>query len=167
LINMSFQRGNPRIMTTCSPEAALGGPIAAIVSDIIHIDVTARNCIWRLTRQRLSQRLAAYIPLPPIYESAYMQVHCAGRLGIAGANTIRELQGQVMAVGRVFADNGRTLAPKARISLMTTISAGRLVQSVAARCNSFVLHPVDFSAASRRYEREQAPAAKTPCAVAH
>jgi len=53
-----------------SPEAALGGPIAAIrEGDIIHIDVTTRKLHLEIDPATLSQRLAAYIPLPPIYDS--------------------------------------------------------------------------------------------------
>ena len=53
-----------------SPEAALGGPIAAIhEGDVIHVDVTARTLRVEVDDATLKQRLAEYVPLPPIYSS--------------------------------------------------------------------------------------------------
>jgi dihydroxy-acid dehydratase len=53
-----------------SPEAALGGPIAAVEDgDMIHIDVTARKIEVELDAATLKQRLAKCTPKPPIYRS--------------------------------------------------------------------------------------------------
>jgi dihydroxy-acid dehydratase len=53
-----------------SPEAALGGPIAAVRDgDIIHIDVTARKIDAELDAATLAQRIKEYVPLPPAYRS--------------------------------------------------------------------------------------------------
>jgi len=53
-----------------SPEAALGGPIAAIhEGDTIHIDITARTLQVEVDDATLALRLAKYVPLPPIYRS--------------------------------------------------------------------------------------------------
>jgi dihydroxy-acid dehydratase len=53
-----------------SPEAALGGPIAAIRDgDIIHIDVNARSIEAEIDGATLEQRLKAYTPKPPAYRS--------------------------------------------------------------------------------------------------
>jgi dihydroxy-acid dehydratase len=53
-----------------SPEAALGGPIAAIhEGDTIHIDITARTLQVEVDDATLRQRLAKYVPLPPVYRS--------------------------------------------------------------------------------------------------
>jgi len=53
-----------------SPEAALGGPIAAVEDgDMIHIDVTARKIAVELDDATLKQRLAKCTPKPPTYRS--------------------------------------------------------------------------------------------------
>ncbi len=53
-----------------SPEAALGGPIAAVQDgDIVHIDVTARKIAVELDDATLKQRLAKCTPKPPTYRS--------------------------------------------------------------------------------------------------
>ncbi len=51
-----------------SPEAALGGPIAAILDgDVIHIDVSARSINFAVDPATLTQRLDQYVPKPAIY----------------------------------------------------------------------------------------------------
>ena len=58
------------MMGHVSPEAALGGPIAAIHDgDIIHIDVTTRKIELELDPALLQQRLCQVVPRPPIYRS--------------------------------------------------------------------------------------------------
>ena len=53
-----------------SPEAALGGPIAAIhEGDIIRIDITARKIEIDVDPATLQQRLGQCVPRPPIYRS--------------------------------------------------------------------------------------------------
>jgi dihydroxy-acid dehydratase len=53
-----------------SPEAALGGPIAAIHDgDIISIDITTRKIEVDVDPATLQQRLAACVPKPPVYRS--------------------------------------------------------------------------------------------------
>jgi len=53
-----------------SPEAALGGPIAAIHDgDTISIDITARKIELAVDPATLQQRLAACVPKPPVYRS--------------------------------------------------------------------------------------------------
>src|SRR6266542_3732274 len=53
-----------------SPEAALGGPIAAVEDgDMVHIDVTARKIAVELDDATLKQRLAQCTPKPPTYRS--------------------------------------------------------------------------------------------------
>lgn len=51
-----------------SPEAALGGAIAALRDgDIIHIDIAARKIEVKLDEATLKQRLGEYVPHPPLY----------------------------------------------------------------------------------------------------
>jgi dihydroxy-acid dehydratase len=58
------------MMGHVSPEAALGGPIAAIhEGDIIHIDVTARKLEVDVDPATLQKRLSNRVPKPPIYRS--------------------------------------------------------------------------------------------------
>jgi len=58
------------MMGHVSPEAALGGPIAAIhEGDIIRIDITARKIEVDVDAVTLKRRLDARIPKPPIYRS--------------------------------------------------------------------------------------------------
>jgi dihydroxy-acid dehydratase len=53
-----------------SPEAALGGPIAAVEDgDMVHIDVTARKIAVEIDDATLKQRLAKCTPKPPTYRS--------------------------------------------------------------------------------------------------
>jgi dihydroxy-acid dehydratase len=53
-----------------SPEAALGGPIAAIhEGEIIHIDVTTRKVEVEVDAATLQQRLNELVPKPPNYRS--------------------------------------------------------------------------------------------------
>jgi dihydroxy-acid dehydratase len=53
-----------------SPEAALGGPIAAIhEGDVIHIDIATRKLEVEVDPATLQQRLSQYVPRPPIYRS--------------------------------------------------------------------------------------------------
>jgi dihydroxy-acid dehydratase len=58
------------MMGHVSAEAALGGPIAAILEgDIIHIDVTTRRIELDVDPAILQQRLSRCVPRPPIYNS--------------------------------------------------------------------------------------------------
>jgi dihydroxy-acid dehydratase len=58
------------MMGHVSPEAALGGPIAAIhEGDIIHIDITSRKIHVDVDPATLKRRLDERIPKPPIYHS--------------------------------------------------------------------------------------------------
>jgi dihydroxy-acid dehydratase len=58
------------MMGHVSPEAALGGPIAAIhEGDIIHIDITARRIEVDVDPATLQRRLDERIPMEPIYRS--------------------------------------------------------------------------------------------------
>jgi dihydroxy-acid dehydratase len=53
-----------------SPEAALGGPIAAIhEGDVIHIDIATRKLEVEVDPATLQQRLSQYLPRPPVYRS--------------------------------------------------------------------------------------------------
>jgi dihydroxy-acid dehydratase len=58
------------MMGHVSPEAALGGPIAAICDgDIIHIDITNRKIEVAVDAATLQQRLDKCVPKPPVYRS--------------------------------------------------------------------------------------------------
>jgi dihydroxy-acid dehydratase len=58
------------MMGHVSPEAALGGPIAAIQEgDIIHIDITTRKVEVEVDPATLQKRLSQYVPKPSIYRS--------------------------------------------------------------------------------------------------
>jgi dihydroxy-acid dehydratase len=58
------------MMGHVSPEAALGGPIAAIRDgDIIHIDATTRKIDVEVDAATLEQRLSQCVPKPTIYRS--------------------------------------------------------------------------------------------------
>jgi dihydroxy-acid dehydratase len=53
-----------------SPEAALGGPIAAVHDgDIIHIDINTRKIEVEVDAATLAQRLSQVVPKPPTYRS--------------------------------------------------------------------------------------------------
>jgi dihydroxy-acid dehydratase len=66
------------MMGHVSPEAALGGPIAAILDgDIIHIDVTTRKIELDLDPATLEQRLSQCVPRPPIYRSGVFAKYTA------------------------------------------------------------------------------------------
>lgn len=56
-----------------APEAAKGGPIAAIQNgDLIHIDITARRLDVELSEQEIQGRLAKWTPPAPRYTTGVM-----------------------------------------------------------------------------------------------
>jgi dihydroxy-acid dehydratase len=66
------------MMGHVSPEAALGGPIAAVrEGDIIHIDVNQRLLEVELSDGELQQRLKAWKPRPPRYPSGVFAKYAA------------------------------------------------------------------------------------------
>jgi len=66
------------MMGHVSPEAALGGPIAAVQeNDTIHIDVLARILEVDISDATLQQRLAARKPRPPHYRSGVFAKYAA------------------------------------------------------------------------------------------
>lgn len=74
-----------------SPEAAAGGPIAALVDgDRIHIDMHARVLHVDLTDEEIAQRLAVLQPRPPRVKSSWLRRYAAL---VTSANT-----GAVLAV---------------------------------------------------------------------
>jgi dihydroxy-acid dehydratase len=55
-----------------SPEAAIGGPLAAVqTGDEIELDVPGRKIELRLPPEEIKRRLAAYKPAPPAYRRGY------------------------------------------------------------------------------------------------
>ncbi len=61
-----------------APEAALGGPIAALhEGDVLHIDVNRRTLEVELNDSTLHQRLAAWKPMPPRYPSGVFAKYAA------------------------------------------------------------------------------------------
>jgi dihydroxy-acid dehydratase len=61
-----------------SPEAALGGPIAAIRDgDIIRFDVTTRTLEVELTPQQIADRMKAWKPQPPRYATGVFAKYAA------------------------------------------------------------------------------------------
>jgi len=61
-----------------APEAALGGPIAALhEGDTVHIDVNQRTLEVELSDSTLRQRLAAWRPMPPRYPSGVFAKYAA------------------------------------------------------------------------------------------
>jgi dihydroxy-acid dehydratase len=61
-----------------APEAALGGPIAAVhEGDMIHIDVTKRTAEVEISESVLQQRLASWKPRPPRYTSGVFAKYAA------------------------------------------------------------------------------------------
>ena len=61
-----------------APEAALGGPIAALrEGDVLHIDVNQRTLEVELSDSTLRQRLAAWRPMPPRYPSGVFAKYAA------------------------------------------------------------------------------------------
>src|SRR5713101_3902747 len=61
-----------------APEAALGGPIAALhEGDMVHIDVNQRTLEVELSDSTLRQRLAAWKPMPPRYPSGVFAKYAA------------------------------------------------------------------------------------------
>jgi dihydroxy-acid dehydratase len=81
-----------------SPEAALGGPIAAIrEGDIIHIDIATRKLEVEADPVTLQQRLSQYIARPPLYRSGVYAKYTAlvasasqGAVTNPGALAVRE-----------------------------------------------------------------------------
>lgn len=66
------------MMGHVSPEAALGGPIAAVhEGDIIHIDVNQRVLEVDVSDATLKERLAAYKPRPAMYRSGVFAKYAA------------------------------------------------------------------------------------------
>ena len=66
------------MMGHVSPEAALGGPIAAVQEgDIIHIDVNQRVLEVDVSDATLKERLAAYKPRPAMYRSGVFAKYAA------------------------------------------------------------------------------------------
>ena len=62
-----------------APEAAQGGPIAAIGDgDTIILDVDARRLDLALSDEEIAKRVAAYEPPPPLYERGVMAKYAAG-----------------------------------------------------------------------------------------
>src|SRR5262249_58592678 len=58
------------MMGHVSPEAALGGPIAAVhEGDMIHLDVNQRALGVDISDATIKQRLAAYKPRAPLYRT--------------------------------------------------------------------------------------------------
>jgi dihydroxy-acid dehydratase len=56
----------------CSPEAAIGGPLALVrTGDIITVDVPARTIHLNISDAELAARRAAWTPPPPRYERGY------------------------------------------------------------------------------------------------
>jgi dihydroxy-acid dehydratase len=56
-----------------APEAAKGGPIAAIRNgDLIHLDITARRLDVELSDQDIQARLAKWTPPAPRYTTGVM-----------------------------------------------------------------------------------------------
>jgi dihydroxy-acid dehydratase len=61
-----------------APEAAKGGPIAAIrEGDEITVDIDARRLDIALSEQEIAQRIAEYEPPPPLYERGVMAKYAA------------------------------------------------------------------------------------------
>jgi dihydroxy-acid dehydratase len=66
------------MMGHVSPEAALGGPIAAVhEGDMIHIDVNLRVLEVDISDATLKQRLAAYKPRPALYRAGVFAKYAA------------------------------------------------------------------------------------------
>ena len=56
----------------CSPEAAIGGPLALVkTGDRITVDVPARTIHLEISEDEMAQRKAAWTPPPPRYERGY------------------------------------------------------------------------------------------------
>ena len=56
-----------------APEAASGGPIAAVrEGDIISVDAAARSITLNVSNDQIAARLAAWVPPPPRYPGGVM-----------------------------------------------------------------------------------------------
>jgi dihydroxyacid dehydratase/phosphogluconate dehydratase len=56
----------------CSPEAAVGGPLALVqTGDTISVDVPARTIHLDVSNEELARRKAAWLPPPALYERGY------------------------------------------------------------------------------------------------
>jgi dihydroxy-acid dehydratase len=61
-----------------SPEAAHGGPVAALVDgDVIEIDVQARELRVNLSQEEIEKRLAGWTPPPPRYKTGVLAKYAA------------------------------------------------------------------------------------------
>jgi len=66
------------MMGHVSPEAALGGPIAAVhEGDIIHIDVTKQLLEVDISDEEMKRRLGSWKPMPPKYTSGVFSKYAA------------------------------------------------------------------------------------------
>ena len=70
-----------------SPEAALGGPIAAIhEGDIIRIDITARKIEIASIRNSPTAPGPVRSPSANLSQRCLCEIHCAGGVGVAGCH---------------------------------------------------------------------------------
>jgi dihydroxy-acid dehydratase len=66
------------MMGHVSPEAALGGPIAAVhEGDMIHIDINQRMLEADISDATFKQRLASYKPRAPLYRNGVFAKYAA------------------------------------------------------------------------------------------
>ena len=72
-----------------SPEAAAGGPLAVVQNgDFIELDVPNRRLHLDISDEELAARLAAWVPIHPLYESGYGWLH---QRHVEGADTGADL----------------------------------------------------------------------------
>ena len=96
-----------------APEAAHGGPIAALrEGDIVRFDIEARTLSVDLSDEELAARMAALTPVPLRCPPAFRQVRAAGLVGRAGSGHV----GRRAASGSGFGPTGDGLQQRSKPS---------------------------------------------------
>jgi hypothetical protein len=120
-----------------SPEAAVGGPIAALRDgDLVEIDADAGRLSVRLSRGELAKRLARWSPPPPRYTAGVFAKYAALVASAAeGAVTVALPQPAAPAAKpgaraaakkvRKLAARAKPAAKKARKALARAVTAGK------------------------------------------
>ena len=64
------------VVLHCSPEAAVGGPLALVrTGDLISLDVAARSLTLRVSDAELAARRAAWEPPAPVATRGYVKMY--------------------------------------------------------------------------------------------
>ncbi len=90
-----------------TPEAALGGPLAAVRDgDVVTLDVEARRIDIAVSEAELAERLRGWTPPPPRYPYGALAKYAAG-VGSASRGALTSPVPEPGAIARVPADAGR------------------------------------------------------------